>query len=65
MAYQNGGFDRDRAVADIEVLLARPVPADGPTESEYDPLSGERTGTAGRASCWRGSGRAGGSTTCP
>ncbi|OII63863.1 hypothetical protein BJP40_22595 [Streptomyces sp. CC53] len=47
MAYQNGGFDRDRAVADIEVLLARPVPADGPTESEYDPLSGERTGTAG------------------
>ncbi|SNS47596.1 hypothetical protein SAMN05216276_101045 [Streptosporangium subroseum] len=35
------------AVAAVEVLLTRPVPADGPTNREGDPDSGEWTGSFG------------------
>ena len=34
-------FDRGRAVADIEALLALPLPATGPTEAEWDPATEE------------------------
>lgn len=34
-------FGLARAVSDIDALLARPVPADGPTAGEGDPLTGE------------------------
>ncbi|MEV5984540.1 hypothetical protein AB0L85_05895 [Streptomyces sp. NPDC052051] len=34
-------FSRERAVADIETLLATPLPATGPTEREEDPATEE------------------------
>ncbi|MCN9244449.1 hypothetical protein NGF19_27325 [Streptomyces sp. RY43-2] len=42
MTHQYGdAFDRDRAVADIEALLATPLPEAGPTQSEEDPVTEE------------------------
>jgi hypothetical protein len=40
-------FETGRAVSDIEVLLAEPVPAAGPTVSEGDPVAEEWTVTRG------------------
>jgi hypothetical protein len=40
-------FATARALADIEELLAGPVPATGPTGAEGDPGTGEWTATAG------------------
>ncbi|MFC9243325.1 hypothetical protein ACFT7S_04550 [Streptomyces sp. NPDC057136] len=40
-------FDAARAVADVDVLLAGPVPAAGPTVAEGDPATGEWTTTGG------------------
>ncbi|MFE7773978.1 hypothetical protein ACFU5O_08765 [Streptomyces sp. NPDC057445] len=40
-------FDTGRAAADIEALLAEPVPATGPTVAEGDPVAGEWTVTRG------------------
>ncbi|GAA2999809.1 hypothetical protein [Streptomyces fulvorobeus] len=40
-------FDVVRAVADVEALLAGPVPADGPTVAVGDPATGEWTTTRG------------------
>lgn len=40
-------FDADRAAAEVEGLLAAPVPAAGPTAAEGDPATGEWTVTVG------------------
>ncbi|MFF0397756.1 hypothetical protein ACFYSJ_18635 [Streptomyces sp. NPDC005248] len=40
-------FEIDRALSDIEALLAGPVPAAGPTDGEGDPATGEWTATSG------------------
>lgn len=40
-------FELDRAVSDIEALLAGPVPATGPTDSQGDPVTGEWINTSG------------------
>ncbi|MFF5335003.1 hypothetical protein [Streptomyces sp. NPDC013181] len=40
-------FDPARAVADVEALLAAPLPATGPTAAEGDPVTGEWRATAG------------------
>ncbi|MCT6779969.1 hypothetical protein LXH09_25355 [Streptomyces sp. CS7] len=40
-------FDTDRAAAEVTGLLTAPVPADGPTTAEGDPVTEEWTGTAG------------------
>ncbi|WP_236240173.1 hypothetical protein [Streptomyces sp. CC228A] len=47
MTRQYDEFDRDRAVADIDALLERAVPEAGPTEAEWEPLTGERAGARG------------------
>ncbi|WP_393063718.1 hypothetical protein [Streptomyces sp. LN549] len=51
-------FDVARAVADIEALLAAPLPAAGPTVAEGEPGTGEWTVTAGEgfriAPLWEG-----------
>ncbi|PZT76888.1 MULTISPECIES: hypothetical protein [unclassified Streptomyces] len=40
-------FDPARAVADVEALLAAPLPATGPTAAEGDPDTGEWRATTG------------------
>ncbi|MFF9577198.1 hypothetical protein ACF1BA_18475 [Streptomyces rubiginosohelvolus] len=40
-------FDTDRAAAEVTELLTAPVPADGPTTAEGDPVTDEWTVTAG------------------
>ncbi|WP_328906026.1 hypothetical protein OG230_25340 [Streptomyces sp. NBC_00234] len=40
-------FDTVRAVADVDALLAGPVPAAGPTVAEGEPATGEWTATGG------------------
>ncbi|MGW8883606.1 hypothetical protein [Streptomyces sp. NPDC055749] len=40
-------FDTARAVADVDALLASPVPAAGPTVAEGEPATGEWTATGG------------------
>ncbi|CAH9413230.1 hypothetical protein SGL43_00228 [Streptomyces globisporus] len=40
-------FDTDRAAAEVAGLLTAPVPADGPTTAEGDPVTEEWTVTAG------------------
>lgn len=40
-------FELGRAVRDVEALLAGPVPATGPTDSQGDPVTGEWTATSG------------------
>ncbi|MFD7442901.1 hypothetical protein [Streptomyces sp. NPDC059909] len=40
-------FETGQAAAEIEALLAEPVPATGPTVTEGDPVSGEWTVTRG------------------
>ncbi|MFB7913036.1 hypothetical protein [Streptomyces sp. NPDC056061] len=40
-------FTTDRALLDIDALLARPLPVAGPTAAESDPETGEWTGTGG------------------
>ncbi|MFD3796929.1 hypothetical protein [Streptomyces californicus] len=40
-------FDLERAAAEAAGLLAAPVPADGPTTAEGDPVTGEWTATRG------------------
>ncbi|MEV0574545.1 MULTISPECIES: hypothetical protein [unclassified Streptomyces] len=53
-------FDVARAVADIETLLASPLPAAGPAVAEGDPDTGEWTVTAGEGfrivPLWEGDG---------
>ncbi|MFI6651630.1 hypothetical protein ACIBI8_28995 [Streptomyces sp. NPDC050529] len=41
-------FDIARAVADVEALLAAPLPATGPTVADGDPVTGEWTVTTGQ-----------------
>ncbi|MFF9816221.1 hypothetical protein [Streptomyces sp. NPDC014006] len=41
-------FDVGRAVADIMALLVEPLPAQGPTVVQEDPLTGERTKETGQ-----------------